>query len=267
MKYIYDHDLHIHSYLSSCSKDKNQNPKTIIKYAEDYNLNTICLTDHFWDGKVLGASLWYIPQNFRHISKAKPLPQSDGIRFLFGCEAEVTKNNVLGISKGVIDQLDFIVIPTNHFHMRGFTVSKKDGKSVSAMAKNWIERLDHVLNMDLPFNKIGIAHLACPSMAPKNELIGDTINAIPTDEMYRLFKKAKQVGVGIELNADDLLFKYADSDIMLKPFRIAKECGCKFYLGSDAHHPEFLYSSKELFEKAIDLLELEETDKIDFLKQ
>lgn len=58
MKYIYDHDLHIHSYLSSCSRDRKQNPNTILQYAKDYNLNTVCLTDHFWDSKISGASLW-----------------------------------------------------------------------------------------------------------------------------------------------------------------------------------------------------------------
>ncbi len=266
MRYVYDHDLHIHSYLSTCSGVKEQNPQTILKYAEDYNLKIICLTDHFWDDKIPGASDWYIPQNFSHIIKSKPLPQKDGIKFLFGCEAEINMFNVLGVSKEVISKLDFIVIPINHFHMRGFTISAEDAKNVNGMAKKWIERFDYVLNMDLPFKKVGIAHLTCPLMAPKKELIGETINKIPEEEMYILFKKAQKLGVGIELNADDLKFEYADSDTMLKPYKIAKECGCKFYLGSDAHNPEALYDAKQIFERAIDLLNLKEEDKIELLR-
>ena len=267
MQYIYDHDLHIHSFLSSCSRNPKQNPQRILEYAKENNLHTICITDHMWDSKIRGASLWYRPQNFKHISKSKPLPQTDGIRFLFGCEAEVTKRNVLGLSKPVIDALDFIVIPTTHFHMRGFTISKEDAKSPESIAKNWIERFEHVLDMDLPFHKVGIAHLTCSCIGPSKDRVPETLNCIPTEEMQRLFQKAQKVGVGIEINADDMDFKAEFADSIFRPYRIAKECGCKFYLGSDAHGPEALNSAKGFFKIAIAALELEESDKIEFLKE
>jgi hypothetical protein len=44
-------------------------------------------------------------------------------------------------------------------------------------------------------------------------------------------------------------------------FKIAKKCGCKFYMASDAHHLKDFIDTKEVFEKAIDLLELTEDDK------
>jgi histidinol phosphatase-like PHP family hydrolase len=77
----------------------------------------------------------------------------------------------------------------------------------------------------------------------------------------RLFKKAAEVGVGIELNACDMCFTDEEADIVLRPYRIAKQCGCKFYCGSDAHHPDELDNAKAIFERAIDLLELTEEDK------
>lgn len=267
MKFNFDHDLHIHSQLSSCSRDPKQNTENILKYAEDNGLNTICLTDHFWDETVKGASLWYRPQNYAHICKAKPLPQSDNVRFLFGCEAEITRHNVLGLSKKVVDELDFIVIPTTHFHMRGFTISRRDGCTAKGMAKNWIDRLDHVLNMDLPFYKIGIAHLTTSGIEARKGKLLETIDAIPVSEMEKLFKKAAQLGVGIELNSDDMEFTDEEADIILMPYRIAKECGCKFYCGSDAHTPRRFETVKEIFERSIDMLELEETDKIGFLTE
>ena len=46
-----------------------------------------------------------------------------------------------------------------------------------------------------------------------------------------------------------------------KALEIAKEAGCKFYLGSDAHGIAKLDTSKKVFENAIDLLELDESDK------
>lgn len=61
MRYSIDHDLHIHSQLSSCSSDSEQTPARILRYAQENGLKEICLTDHFWDETVEGASGWYAP--------------------------------------------------------------------------------------------------------------------------------------------------------------------------------------------------------------
>ena len=116
MKFKVDHDLHIHSNLSWCSQDENQTPERILKYAEQNGFNKVCLTNHFWDERVEGASNWYLKQNFEHISEAKPLPQSDKVQFLFGCETDLRQDLLLGISKERFDDFDFIVIPTTHLH-------------------------------------------------------------------------------------------------------------------------------------------------------
>ncbi len=261
MKYIFDNDLHIHSKISSCSKDPEQNTGRILRYAEENNLKTICLTDHFWDETVEGASGWYMPQNFEHISAAKPLPESDNVRFLFGCETELNRFLTLGVSAERMDLFDFIVIPTTHFHMKGYTLSDEEASSVESRAKAWVKRFDAVLNMDLPFEKIGIAHLTCGLIAPTREEFLKVIELIPENEMEALFKRAAQLGVGIEINSDDMKFTDEEADIVLRPYRIAKEQGCKFYCGSDAHKPAALDEAKAIFERAFDLLKLEEDDK------
>ena len=57
-------------------------------------------------------------------------------------------------------------------------------------------------------------------------------------------------------------FAEEEADIVLRPYRIAKSCGCKFYCGSDAHHPAGLDKAKAIFERAVDMLGLKEEDKI-----
>lgn len=261
MKYTIDNDLHIHSQISLCSCDTEQTNDSILKYAEENDLKTICLTDHFWDETVEGASDWYAKQDFAHISAAKPLPHSDNVRFLFGCETELNRFLTLGISKKRFDLFDFVIIPTTHFHMKGYTLSDEEAKNAQSRAKAWINRLNAVLDMDLPFYKIGIAHLTCGLMAPTVEEYIEILRLLPYDEMKRIFAKAAKIGVGIELNADDMKFKDEEADIVLRPYRIAKECGCKFYLGSDAHHPRNFVNAKAIFERAVDMLELTEEDK------
>lgn len=261
MKYTIDNDLHIHSKLSSCSDDPEQTTERILRYAEENGLKTICLTDHFWDESVEGASEWYKPQNYKHIEAGKPLPQSENVRFLFGCETELNRFLTLGISKEKMDLLDFIIIPTTHFHMKGYTLWEEQTLNSQRRARAWVERLNAVLEMDLPFYKIGIAHLTCGLIAPTRREYIEVLKLLPEEEMRRLFCKAAQLGVGIEINASDMNFADEEADAVLRPYRIAKECGCKFYLGSDAHHPADLDCAKAIFERAIDFLNLTEDDK------
>lgn len=262
MKYRIDHDYHIHSQLSSCSRDPEQTPARILQYAKDHGLARICVTDHYWDSAVAGASPWYAKQNFDHIASVKPLPEADGIAFLFGCETDLKKDLTLGIPPARWDDFNFIIVPTTHLHMNGFTIAEADVASNARRAQLWVERLDALLGMSLPFGKLGIAHLACGLInKTSREDFLDTLDRIPSAEMERLFAKAALLGCGIELNQSDMSFADGEADTVLRPFRIAKACGCKFYLGSDAHHPAALDTAPAVFARAIDRLGLEESDK------
>lgn len=261
MKLQFDHDLHFHSMLSSCSGHPEQTTENLLAAARKNGFKTICLTDHFWDETVPGASKWYMPQNYSHISQAKPLPQAEGIRFLWGCETELDQYCHLGISKERMEEMDFIVVPTTHIHMVGFTVSEEDSKSVKRLAELWIERLDAVLDMDLPFHKVGIAHLTGFLFPKAEEDQLEMMALIPEEEMRRCFGKAAQLGVGIELNLSTFHFPKEQAELRLRPFKIAKECGCKFYFGSDAHVPTEFINGEACAEWVVDYLGLEESDK------
>ena len=56
-----------------------------------------------------------------------------------------------------------------------------------------------------------------------------------------------------------LYLKYIYMEIVLRPYRIAKDRSCKFYCGSE-HHPTDFNMVKN-FERAIENLGLEEKDK------
>jgi len=268
LKFSFDHDLHIHSYLSLCVEDTAQTNERILRYAKENNLKAVALTDHFWDRNVSIAPEWYYKQDYNHIAQALPLPKDDNVRFLFGCEADMDKDFTLGIAPQNFDKFDFVVIATTHVNnMPTFGISTADYKSPERRAELWGERLEALLNMPLPFYKIGIAHPTCTLLGfGTRESYLEVLNLITTETMKKVFKKAAKCGVGIELNRDDMKFSDEEADIILRPYRIAKKCGCKFYLGSDAHRPETFLETKEIFEHAIDLLELTEDDKFNFSK-
>ncbi|MBR2459943.1 MAG: hypothetical protein IKB34_01755 [Clostridia bacterium] len=265
MRYIIDHDYHIHSKLSTCSRHPEQTPERILQYAKDFGLKRIVLTDHYWDRTVPGANKWYAPQDFGWIYQSNPLPQAEGIEFLFGCEGELDMNLTLSIPKENFDEFDFIVIPTTHMHDVGFGISPEDAASPEGRARAWVRRIDAVLDMDLPFHKVGLAHPVCYLLANcKEQEYVATLAAISDSDLVRVFTRAAQAGIGIELNSDDFKRDLIEIPHILRIFRIAKACSCKFYLASDAHTPEQLDIATQRFNRAIDLLGLTEEDKFRF---
>ena len=258
MRFTYDHDLHIHSKISVCSNDPGQTNENILQYAKDNNLNTIVLTDHYWDEKAGETGEFYRVQGFKRISKALPLPEAEGIRFLFGCETEMDKDFNIGVTPERYDDFDFIIIPTTHFHI-SYTVHKEEMSSIQGRARTWCSKFEALLNKDLPFHKVGFAHPICSAVGGTGT--NTVMDLIPDKEYQRLFTIAAKKGLGIELNSFDMDFKLREADSLLRPFRIAKDCGCKFYLGTDAHHPVDFVHAKQIFERAIDYLGLEESDK------
>ena len=261
MRYVVDHDLHIHTNLSVCSADEGQVPDSIIKEAKEAGYKQIVLTDHYWDKLVPSKTRddFYETQDFEHICKALPLPKIDGVEFLFGCETDMDKENIIGIPKERYDDFAFILVPTTHLHMHAADVTNFDPEY---RAKLWVERLECLLNSDLPFHKVGIAHLTCGlTNRSTSENWRKTFESIKKDDMRRLFEKAAKLGVGIELNRDDIKRILNEGEQYFDTYKVAKECGCKFYMGSDAHSRGVSKNAREYFEKAVDCIGLEESDK------
>ncbi len=261
MKFIIDHDLHVHSRLSSCSGDPNQTPAAILNYARQNGFKHICLTDHFWDETVPGASDWYKPQNYAHIQKSLPLPTEEGVTFHFGCETDFDKFNTLGISRETLDKLDFVIVPTSHLHMCGFTIEPED-TSVARRAELYMARNHALLDMDLPFSKMGLAHFTCGLLDRGCEGSRDDIMDAITDSRYgEFFERLAKCGMGLEINTP---LSDADNESALRPYRIALACGCKFYLGSDAHNLGELRNAHARFAAMVEALGLTEDDKFAF---
>ncbi len=267
MKYIIDHDYHIHSQISLCSGNPAQTPENLLRFARENGLKEIVLTDHYWDENVPSdLNDFYQIQDYDHIAQALPLPQCEGVDFYFGCETDMDKLMTVGISHRMLDKFAFIIVPTNHLHMMGFTIDPADD-SIPGRRDRYVERLDRLLDMDLPFEKLGVAHLTCPLLAPYTwEDHLQVLDAIDDGTFRQLFTKLRDRGAGFELNFEPAKYSAPDLERVLRPYRIAKAVGCKFYLGSDSHSPADSEKTMERFTAMTDLLELEESDKFRFLR-
>ncbi len=258
MRYIADHDYHIHSTVSLCCHDDSQTPEAILNYAKRNGFGSICLTNHFWDEKVESEADWCDEHDFTHVSSVLPLPQAVGIRFLFGAETDMDFNNILGISRERIDLFDFIIVSTTHLHLDGNTVRRKIEAPEEA-AFHWVDKIENLLKKELPWHKIGIAHLTTGHI-----LKGRTHEVLPLisdSTLYDVFGECARKGIGIELNIKTIGMSEKESEIFLRPYFVAKDCGCKFYFGSDSHKASALVGTKENFEHVIEALDLRESDK------
>ena len=263
MQFTYDHDLHIHSRISPCGGDPNQTPERILQYAADNGLKTVCITDHYWDDTVPHPYGRGAGQTTAQIESVLPLPKKEGIRFLFGAETEMDLNLTIGLGKEMAEKLDFIIVPLNHLHMKGFSCR---GDEDAAERAEWIvRRFDALLNADLPFHKVGLAHFTDGLIYPGGKNT-DVLNRIPEQEYRRLFGKAAELGMGIELNmqavksGNRMMTREGDAD-ELRVYSIAKEMGCKFYYGSDAHTVAGLEWATGNAKRILELLDLTEEDK------
>lgn len=264
MRYIPDHDLHIHSQLSPCSSDPNQTPAAILAYGIASGFRLLNLTDHCWDRDVECPCNTWGPMT--DAMSCLPLPQNKRCHFIYGIEADMNQFNVLGISKEHAEMLDFCVIATNHMHLYGFASNPEiHGYGAEERARRYKERLHAVMEMDLPFHKCGLAHFTTGLVCEKDPM---SWHAYFSDaELKDIFTKAAKLGMGIELNFNPDSYKGRDLITILRPYLIAKEVGCKFYFAGDAHHPGDFYGMRERNERIISLLTLEESDKMPFIPE
>ena len=268
MKMTCKHDYHLHSYLSSCSRDAEQTPEHIYSFAKEHGYDSLCVTDHLWDSLVPGASKWYEHQNVEHVMQNLPLPSGD-IPFYFGCETEYCGGEKLGISKEHFNCFDFIVIPLNHFHMENFT-RPAECNTPALSAELFMTRIEEITRLDLPWRHIGLAHLTDAFLARPagKEKLGEVLSNLDYDRVRPFFRFFADNGVGIELNGSALsgvidLFP----EEILKFYRLARDCGCKFYCASDAHHLDALKNVELFSARVAEQLELRENDRYQILKR
>ena len=262
MKYQIDHDYHIHSFLSPCSRDPEQNPERILRYAEENGFKHIVLTNHLWDTTKKNLYLDPPDQKYTYLAQALPLPQTDSIKFHFGCETDMDRNFVLGIEKETFDKLDFVIISTTHLQLTGKTIH--ESATLKERADIYIKRLEKILETDfIDFSKVGIPHPASGHASPENPF-NELFDEIGEENIRRVFTRVAQSGAGVEINSFDFNFdnkSKAHIEAILKFYNILRECGCRFYMGSDAHHPDALDRAYHSFETAVNELGLTENEK------
>ncbi len=261
------HDFHIHTDLSLCANE-TATLSNYLEIAKNLDLKKLGFADHFWDEKIDGANGFYQPQNFEHICELKKeiaKTPHDGIEIYFGCETEYDPyHRGVAITEERAEQMDFIIVPNSHTHMM---MPKDFYEPYQKHVDFMIQAYEDIINSNVSRYITAMAHpfeaVCCPY--PNSILI----DMITDDQFKRLFDKTAEKGIAIEINVASMMKKTTDeiekcSQIRL--FRLAKECGCKFTFGSDAHSntAHDTYHNADFVAK---LLDLTENDLADIVKK
>jgi histidinol phosphatase-like PHP family hydrolase len=241
------HDIHVHSNLSACAKPE-ATPAAMLKACREQGIRCVGFADHLWDKTVPGASAWYQPQDLEHVLSIKKTLASDecqqiseGMRVLVGCETEFLGGKKIGISRESASLLDFVLVPPDHFHMKDYVFPAavtEPAEIKEIMLRRFMEimALEMATAVVHPFYAMGFT--------PE---VPHLVQSLISDNEYReCFTAARQARCAIELHTSAAKRHEAGSgDDQFSPefirmMTIARECGCSFSIGVDAHSPELI---------------------------
>ena len=232
-----------------------------MEIAKNIGLTHLGFSNHFWDEKIPGATPFYVSQNFSHLLRLKPelaCRADPHIKLYFGCETEYDPiRRDVTITEKTAQQLDFILVPNSHTHLvmpRDFYQPYQ--KHVDFM----IQAYEDILSSSVYRYITAIAHPFEAVGCPYDYTI--LIDMISDDCFKRLFSQTAERGIAIEINVDSMHTKTKEEIAacsQMRMFQIAKECGCRFLFGSDAHNSK-AHDSYAHADLVAELLELDESD-------
>ncbi len=259
------HDLHLHTTLSRCGK-AGAVPESYLEIAKEKGLDIIGFCDHVWDTAVSPAiNAFYEGQDMNHVLSLS-LPKADGIRILRGCEAELDKNGVLGLSEDAAKKFDYILCTHSHSqHPEVIDASlRKDPKKLADIL---CERFSLLVEHPMSKYITAIAHPFFPSGNRDN--FDEVLFRISDDRLEDLFADAVYKNVAIEIDPA-AFWRYSVKSIhrseMFRIYETAKESGCKFIFGTDCHDPALYNEHFSYLEALCALLEITDEDLCPLVK-
>lgn len=257
------HDFHIHTNLSLCARE-DATVENYMQAAEKHGLEKIGFADHFWDSSIEIGHGFYDIQNYNHVQQIKPLLEqmrSDKIKTYFGAEVEYDpKHRGVAITEAVAEQFDFLIVPNSHTH---FMMPKDCYEPYQKHVDFMVQAYEDTINSNVSRYITAMAHPFDAVCCPYDYNI--LINLVSDDCYKRLFYRTAEKEIAVEINMGAYRLFTPDEieqSSKIRMFRLAKECGCKFIFGSDAHSAD----GQEGYEKSsilMELLELKEKDIAD----
>ena len=270
---IIDHDFHIHTTLSLCAHDDTATVENYVRRAKDLGLRKLGFSNHMWDSSARPASgNFYEVQDYAHVAQLRSeidrCSAESGVDLYFGCEVEYDPiRRDIALTERTAQAFDYILVPNSHTHMM---MPEEYYEPKARHAQFMFDAFMDIVTSPLAKYVTAVAHPFSAVCCPYDRRL---LYPLISEKQYReAFVCAREHDIAIELNISGYT-EYGIREIVQDPtirmFRIAKECGCKFIFGSDAHSAaagethDFWWIAYILAE----LLELKEADLTEIVRR
>ncbi|MDO8588366.1 MAG: PHP domain-containing protein [Armatimonadota bacterium] len=212
-------DFHVHTRFSPCAQP-DMLPASILRVAKERGVMRIGLTDH-----VFGFTNTDI---LKHARAECPLGDGD-IEVFFGCEADVLSVGRTAVTQEMIDTLDYIMLSANHFHndyKKMVDLPSSDQPEV--VGRHFLEMFNYAAGLD--YADV-IAH---PLYVMPGSYDVASIYTLKEKDIRAAVELAAANGTAVEISRRSITPDHLD--FFKRFYRLCKDAGVKFAVGSDAHN-------------------------------
>jgi len=246
-------DLHLHTNLSFCAPNTTT-VSTYLPFCVRENIQRIGISNHLYSDRGINYTL----QVEEEINK---LQSNSSIEILLGCEAELFYGQEPQLAKKDAHHFDYVLLAASHVFNQMGQYRDFDLSTSEKIRDLLIENFKIACYQDLGV-PTGICHPLYPICAPGQQEI---LNIMTDEQLVDCYTLAAKKDISIEIHAclyrDSVgLDEEGLSPSYIRMLSIAKECGCKFHFGSDAHSSEQFVDVHRLLERAAERAGITEDD-------
>lgn len=235
-------DFHVHTCLSACARP-DATVQGYLDLCKQENLTAIGFSDHLWDTAVCKTNAYKNNPYEKLCEIYSMIPKdTNGVKVFVGCETDMNVYGQIGITKDHANELDYVLIPISHYHHAECRFLGMDVNDKKFMRKFALDRFHKACDAGFSV-PTGICH----PFVPYGTILRDELLQEITDNDYlECFKHAAQNNIFIELHwtTNSQRWTNGENGFSVEYIRMAtfaKEAGCKFTFGSDAHaHESFI---------------------------
>jgi histidinol phosphatase-like PHP family hydrolase len=211
-------DFHVHTRYSPCASPEML-PNSIVVKAREQGVKYLGLSDHVF--------AFTDPSILKHARQ--DCPPCDGYpEVFFGCEADVLSVGRTTVTRDMIDTLDYIMVAANHFTTDlQKTVDMPLSDDPVTVGRHFLEMFNYAATLD--YADV-IVH---PFFVMPGPFDVSAIYTLTEKDLIPGIEAAAAHGVAVEISRRSTT---PDHIGFLTPFyRLCKEAGVKFSVGSDSH--------------------------------
>ncbi len=258
-------DLHIHTNRSGCAP-RTTEVASYIPYCQQEGIRTIGISNHVYSDEAVAQRGFPQYDHVTYLSslreEVKAAEAASGIRFLLGCEIEnIRAQGRPNLLPEESADFDYVLIAASHIlnirHLyEGYDIDTADG--LRALT---VERFLAACDLAYPV-PTAICHPLYPICSPYQ---AEILDGMSDGCLNECFSKAAERNIAIEVHAclyrdGTPLNEEGLSERYLRLLSAAKSCGCKFYMGSDAHAPSAFVGVHDKLRRAMEIVGITEAD-------